>query len=302
MTGNLDSMKGRTKQEGSDHEEDTPADTARGRGEGESRHEGKHGNPQETTMMERILAPDNLAAAWKRVKANKGAPGVDGMTIEAFPDFCREQWPRIRHDLEQGTYHPAPVRRVFIAKPDGSQRPLGVPTVLDRVIQQAIAQVLNPVFEPEFSEHSYGFREGRNAHQAVRRMEAGWKQGRRHAVDCDLKAFFDTDHLAQPGTPGAGRYRRTAALCHRMAQLLRHQPHLQGRMWTGRVGATPGAPLLLETMEATPHAQAQLDPTRCQPRGSQAGLTQPQGLLAYEFQPHRATGHDQPMARRTRGS
>jgi len=143
-------------------------------------------------MMERILAPDNLAAAWKRVKANKGAPGVDGMTIEAFPDFCREQWPRIRHDLEQGTYHPAPVRRVFIAKPDGSQRPLGVPTVLDRVIQQAIAQVLNPVFEPEFSEHSYGFREGRNAHQAVRRMEAGWKQGRRHAVDCDLKAFFDT--------------------------------------------------------------------------------------------------------------
>ena len=176
-------MKDRTNEEGSDRVEDILADTASWRGKGESRHDGKHGDPQEKTMMERILAPENLTAAWKRVKANKGAPGIDGMTIEAFPAFCREYWPRIRQAIEEGTYNPAPVRRVFIPKPDGSQRPLGVPTVLDRVIQQAVAQILNPVFEPGFSEHSYGFREGRNAHQAVRQMEAGWEEGRRHAVD-----------------------------------------------------------------------------------------------------------------------
>jgi RNA-directed DNA polymerase len=217
-TGNLDAMKDRTNEEGSDRVEHIRADTASRRGEDECRHggsrragrpgdsqpeaarragwtgvqPGNHGSPQEQTMMERILAPENLAEAWKRVKANKGAPGIDGMTVEAFPAFCREHWPRIRQAIEDGTYSPAPVRRVFIPKPDGSQRPLGVPTVLDRVIQQAVAQMLSPVFEPTFSEHSYGFREGRNAHQAVRQMEAGWEEGRRHAVDCDLKSFFDT--------------------------------------------------------------------------------------------------------------
>ena len=143
-------------------------------------------------MMEHVLASENLHAAWRRVKANAGAPGIDEMTVEAFPVFCREHWPRIRSALMAGTYRPAPVRRVFIPKPDGSQRPLGVPTVLDRVIQQALAQVLTPLFESEFSSHSYGFREGRNAHQAVRDVEAGWQEGRRHAVDCDLKSFFDT--------------------------------------------------------------------------------------------------------------
>jgi len=143
-------------------------------------------------MMEQVLSAENLQAAWRRVKANAGAPGIDGMTVEAFPAFCREHWPRIRSALMTGTYHPAPVRRVFIPKPDGRQRPLGVPTVLDRVIQQALAQVLTPLFESGFSEYSYGFREDRNAHQAVRQVEACWKEGRRYAVDCDLKSFFDT--------------------------------------------------------------------------------------------------------------
>ena len=143
-------------------------------------------------MMEQILASENLQRAWQRVRANAGAPGVDGMTVDAFPAFCREHWPRIRSALMTGTYRPAPVRRVFIPKPDGSQRPLGVPTVLDRVIQQALAQVLTPLFEGGFSDHSYGFREGRSAHQAVRHVETCWKEGRRFAVDCDLKSFFDT--------------------------------------------------------------------------------------------------------------
>jgi len=143
-------------------------------------------------MMEYVLASANLHSAWRRVKANAGAPGIDGMTVEAFPAFAREAWPRIRSALASGTYHPASVRRVFIPKPDGSQRPLGVPTVLDRVIQQALAQVLTPLFEGDFSDHSYGFRKGRNAHQAVREMEACWQEGRRYAVDCDLKSFFDT--------------------------------------------------------------------------------------------------------------
>ena len=143
-------------------------------------------------MMEQVLAPENLQRAWRRVRTYAGAPGVDGMTVDEFPAFCREQWPRLRSELMEGTYRPAPVRRVFIPKPDGSQRPLGVPTVLDRVIQQALAQVLTPLFEGGFSDHSHGFRAGRNAHQAVRTVEACWKEGRRHAVDCDLKSFFDT--------------------------------------------------------------------------------------------------------------
>ena len=143
-------------------------------------------------MMKDILERENMLKAWQRVKSNAGAPGMDGMTVEQFPAFCREQWSRIGSALMEGTYRPAPVRRVFIPKPDGTERPLGVPTVLDRVIQQAMAQVLTPLFESGFSTHSYGFREGRNAHQAVREMETCWNEGRRHAVDCDLKSFFDT--------------------------------------------------------------------------------------------------------------
>ncbi len=185
-------MKGQTDGERSDPVTDAATDHARRQGSDESRRGGKHGSAQEPSMMEQILAPENLQRAWRKVRANAGAPGIDAMSVAVFPAFCREQWPRIRSALIEGTYRPAPVRRVFIPKADGSQRPLGVPTVLDRMIQQALAQVLGPLFESGFSEHSYGFREGRNAHQAVRRVEACWKQGRRHAVDCDLKSFFDT--------------------------------------------------------------------------------------------------------------
>ncbi len=185
-------MKDQTEKESSDPVPDIQTDHAGRRGEDESRYGGKHGRAQDQSMMEQILDPENLNAAWKRVKANQGAPGIDGMSIAQFPAFCREHWERIRSELSKGTYHPAAVRRVFIPKPDGTERPLGVPTVLDRVIQQAVAQILTPLFDGGFSQHSYGFREGRNAHQALRTVEAGWSEGRRYAVDCDLKSFFDT--------------------------------------------------------------------------------------------------------------
>ncbi|MCU0787926.1 MAG: reverse transcriptase domain-containing protein, partial [Verrucomicrobia bacterium] len=133
-----------------------------------------------------------MLQAWKRVKANGGAPGHDGMTIAEFPAFARQYWERIRSDLMRGTYHPTAVCRVMIPKPNGDLRPLGIPTVLDRVIQQAIAQVLTPLFDPHFSSHSYGFRACKRAHQAVRAVEAANKAGYTQAVDCDLKSFFDS--------------------------------------------------------------------------------------------------------------
>ncbi len=185
-------MKGRTDKQSPDRVEGKQPVTASWPGIASARHVGKHGVVQCNAAIEQVLSAANLARAWKRVKANRGAPGIDAMSIDDFPAFKRQHWERIESDLRNGTYRPAPVRRVFIDKPDGTQRPLGIPTVLDRVIQQAIAQVLTPLYDPEFSDHSYGFREGRSAHQAVRTLEQAWKQNRRHAVDCDLKSFFDT--------------------------------------------------------------------------------------------------------------
>ena len=140
-----------------------------------------------------ILDRDNLLAAWKRVRQNGGASGIDGMEIADFPDFLRQHWELIRQKLLDGSYAPSPVRRVEIPKPDGSKRPLGIPTVLDRVIQQAIAQILTPIYDPTFSESSHGFRPARSAHGAIQSVQQKSKVERRKwVVDCDLKAFFDT--------------------------------------------------------------------------------------------------------------
>lgn len=147
----------------------------------------------EAMLATRVLARENLQRAWERVRANAGAPGVDGMTVEQFPAFVRSpEWASVRKSLEDGSYRPQPVRRVYIPKDGGGRRPLGIPTVLDRVIQQALAQVLEPLFEPGFSRFSYGFRPGRGAHDAVRQAREYLKQGYTVALDMDLARFFDT--------------------------------------------------------------------------------------------------------------
>jgi RNA-directed DNA polymerase len=142
-------------------------------------------------LMEQVVAAENMRRAWRQVKANKGAPGIDGMRIEDFPGYAREHWSTIRSRLLDGTYRPQPVRRVSIPKPGGGKRMLGIPTVLDRLIQQAIAQVMTPIFDPEFSESSFGFRPKRCAHGALRQVQAHIGAGYRIAVDLDLAKFFD---------------------------------------------------------------------------------------------------------------
>ena len=143
-------------------------------------------------LFERVLQRHNLQVAWKRVRANKGAAGIDGMTIDEFPAWAKSgHWKRVVIELETGRYKPSPVRRVEIEKPDGGTRQLGIPTVTDRVIQQAIAQVLTPIFDPDFSNNSFGFRPHRNGQQAVQQVHGIIKEGRRIAADVDLSKFFD---------------------------------------------------------------------------------------------------------------
>jgi RNA-directed DNA polymerase len=142
-------------------------------------------------LMERVVGRDNLLAALKRVRTNKGSPGIDGMTVDDLPGYLRENWERIRSELLGGNYRPSAVRRHEIPKSGGGVRMLGIPTVLDRFIQQAILQVLQPIFDPTFSEHSYGFRPGRRAHDAVCQAQRYVQSGRRWVVDVDLEKFFD---------------------------------------------------------------------------------------------------------------
>jgi len=149
-------------------------------------------NPASTNrLMEAVCERENLKAALQRVKANKGSPGVDGMTVGGIKDYLKEHWPAIREQLLNGTYEPKPVRRVEIPKPDGGVRKLGIPTVLDRFIQQAVMQVLQRRWDRTFSDHSYGFRPGRSAHQAVAQAQQYIAAGHGWCVDLDLEKFFD---------------------------------------------------------------------------------------------------------------
>jgi RNA-directed DNA polymerase len=141
--------------------------------------------------MERVCERANLQAALKRVRKNKGSAGIDGMTVDELPDYLRTHWPVLREQLLAGTYQPSPVRRHAIPKSGGGVRELGIPTVVDRFIQQAILQVLGPRFDSTFSEHSFGFRPGRSAHDAVVQAQRFVNEGRRIVVDVDLEKFFD---------------------------------------------------------------------------------------------------------------
>jgi len=143
-------------------------------------------------LMEEVCQRANLQEALKRVQANRGSPGIDGMTVDELPGFLRDNWPSLREELLNGTYRPQPVKRVSIPKPDGhGMRQLGIPTVLDRFIQQALLQILQRDWDPTFSSHSYGFRPGRSAHQAVAQAQRHIADGFRWVIDMDLEKFFD---------------------------------------------------------------------------------------------------------------
>ena len=162
-----------------------------GSGEAGTVAHGDERSGSEHLLMEEVVGRANLVGALKRVRQNKGSPGIDGMSVEELPEYLRRHWGEIRQRLLAGTYQPKPVRRQEIPKSGGGVRELGIPTVLDRFIQQAILQVLQPRFDPTFSRHSHGFRPGRRAHDAVREAQQYIQEGRRWVVDVDLEKFFD---------------------------------------------------------------------------------------------------------------
>jgi len=193
-------------------------------------------------LLEQILSGDNVRKAWKRVKANKGVPGVDRMTVEEFPGFARAHWESIRDSLFSDTYQPFPVKRVEIPKLTGGNRPLGIPTVIDRVIQQSINLVLMPIFDPGFSESSYGFRPGRSAKDAVYKVREYILQGYRVAVDMDLSKFFDRvnhDVLMHR----VARKIRDKRVLRLIGKYLRAGVKIRGRLQKTREGVPQGGPL-----------------------------------------------------------
>ena len=153
---------------------------------------GEQNNQNGVNLFERILSRDNLNLAYLQVVRNKGVAGVDGMTCEQLLPYLKEHREELLAQLRDGTYKPSPVLRVEIPKPNGGKRKLGIPTVIDRMLQQAINQVLQPLFEPTFSDNSFGFRPRRSAQDAIRRAQTYYKEGYRYVVDIDMKAYFDT--------------------------------------------------------------------------------------------------------------
>lgn len=196
----------------------------------------------DANLLAQVLDRPNMEQAWKRVRANKGAPGIDGLTIEDFPAYFREHGDAILEGIRMDQYQPYPVKRVYIEKEDGGQRALGIPTVFDRVIQQAIVQVISPIFEPTFSEFSYGFRPKRSQHQAVKKVQEFIAEGRKIAVDVDLSKFFDrVDHdflMTQ-----LGRKIKDKALLRLMGLYLRAGIVEDGVLLESRIGVPQGGPL-----------------------------------------------------------
>lgn len=193
-------------------------------------------------MLEFILSPSNLNRAYQQVKRNKGSGGVDKMEVESLKDYLVEHKDGLIASILKGTYRPNPVRRVLIPKDNGQKRQLGIPTVVDRCIQQAIAQVLMPMYEPQFSDHSYGFRPRRNAHGTLRKCQAYITDGYKHAVDLDLEKFFDTvnhsklmEILSRTVKDG-----RVVSLIHKY---LNAGVQVESKIRTSEVGVPQGGPL-----------------------------------------------------------
>ena len=193
-------------------------------------------------LFEQVLSSDNLRDAWKRVKQNKGAAGVDGLTIEDYPVWIHQHWTDIQRGLQQGYYCPLPVKRVEIPKANGGIRLLGIPSVHDRVIQQAITQVLQPLIDPDFSDHSHGFRPNRSAHDAVRSVQKGIKDGYGYAVDIDLSKFFDkVDHDLLMNR--LGKWVTDKQLLALIGKYLRADVSIKGKREPTRCGVPQGGPL-----------------------------------------------------------
>lgn len=197
----------------------------------------------EDALMELIVSPQNLRKAWRQVKGNRGAPGPDGMTVHEFEAWVGENWAKVRQQLMEGTYRPQPVRRKTIPKPGGKgERMLGIPNVLDRLIQQAIVQVLTPIFDPTFSESSFGFRPNRSAHGAARQVQRIIQQGNAYCIDVDLSKFFDRcqhDILMSR----LGRKVRDRRLLRLIGRYLRAGVMVEGVLQPTDEGAPQGGPL-----------------------------------------------------------
>lgn len=193
-------------------------------------------------LLERVLERDNMRRALKQVRRNKGAPGIDGMSVDELPGHLVHHWLQIKDDILAGRYRPQPVRRVEIPKPDGRKRMLGIPTVLDRCLQQAIAQIVQAQWEPHFHPDSYGFRPERSAHQAVRKLQADVKDGHDWVVDLDLESFFDRvnhDRLLHR----LGRHVDDQALLDLITAFLKAGAWVDGQHEPSRMGVPQGGPL-----------------------------------------------------------
>jgi RNA-directed DNA polymerase len=201
-------------------------------------------------LMEQIVRPENATVAWKAVKRNQGAPGIDGMTVEQLRDHVRQHWETIRTKLLAGTYVPSPVRRVEIPKPDGGIRLLGVPTVLDRWIQQMLLQVLQGIFDPTFSEHSHGFRPGRSAHEAVRAAQGYVQAGKDWVVDMDITKFFDRVNHDILMTR-IGQTIRDKRVLRLIGRYLRSGVMIEGVVQATEEGTPQGGPLTPRTQSIT---------------------------------------------------
>ena len=198
--------------------------------------------PLDPVTVEHVVGKDNILNAWKQVRANKGAPGIDDISIEEFPEYAHENWKGIKQSLLEGSYKPAPVKRVEIPKDNGGTRNLGIPVVMDRVIQQAISQVLTSVFDPHFSESSFGFRPNHSAYQAVKKVLKLIQRGYAYAVDIDLEKFFDMVNHDVLMNRVSRRVRDKSILCL-IGKYLRAGVVVNGRLNETSKGVPQGGPL-----------------------------------------------------------